>query len=173
MYDHLMHAEASKGLVLLWMHSVQLGWSLFQFSYISVYWWVSCGYFSIKLHKQDPFLAQNKYTKTLSAESYFLNFLLYIDGTELPLQTRFRVRMVSLCIITCDNGDSHFQLQTALWISIHNLATHYTSFLENPSSWMIAYYYELSILIASHNFHVVMKWFFKGGVEGLLLQETC
>ena len=70
--------------------------------------------FSIKLHKQDPFLAQNKYTKTLSAESYFLNFLLYIDGTELPLQTRFRVRMVSLCIITCDNGDSHFQLQTAL-----------------------------------------------------------
>jgi len=109
----------------------------------------------------------------LSAESYFLNFLLYTDHTELPLKTRFSVRIVSLCLITCDNDDSRYQLQTALCISIINLAARYTSVLEYPSSWMITYCYQLSILIASHNFHVVIKWFFKGGVEVLLLQETC
>jgi hypothetical protein len=70
-----MHAETSKGLALSWMHSIQLGWSLFQFSYRLVYWceWVVVA-FSIKLHKQAPFLTQNKHSKTLSAESYFLNF---------------------------------------------------------------------------------------------------
>ena len=111
--------------------------------------------FSITLHK-DRFLAQTNISR-LSAESYFLNFLLYTDLTELPLKTRFRVRIVSLCLITCDNGDGRYQLQTALCISIINLAAHYTSLLEYPSSWMIAYCYQLSILIVSHNFHVVIK----------------
>lgn len=109
---------------------------------------------------------------TLPAKSCFLNFLLPTDLTELPLKIRFRVRMVSLCFITCDNGDRHFQLQTALCVSINNLATHYTSVLECPSSQMIAYYCQLSTLIALQ-FPCCDEVIFKGVIEGLLLQETC
>jgi hypothetical protein len=79
-------------------------------------------------------------SKKLFSELPALHYL-----TELPLTLRFRVRMVSSCLITSDNGDSHFQLQIGLCVSINKLATHYTSVLEYPSYGMIAY------------FHVVMK----------------
>jgi len=139
---HLMHAEASKGLALSWLHSIQVGWSLFQFSYILVYWceWVVVA-FSIKLHK-DPFLTQNKHSKTLSAESYFLNFLLYTDLTELPLKTRFRVRFVPLCLITRWWWQSLSASDCSVFLSLTlQLITPQSRSIEVPGWLLIAFSY--------------------------------
>lgn len=138
---------------------------------------MSCGSFLYKT-SQGPFLTQNKHSKTLSAESYFFNFLLYTDLTELPLKTRFTVRFVlmpyhPMMMVTVIIS---FRL---LCISVINLTAHYTSVLKYLSSWMIAYCFQLSILIASHNFHVVIKWFFLRGVlkvcylKGLVSNARC
>lgn len=83
-----------------------------------------------------------------------------IKLSELPalhLRVDLGPELCPYAFITCDNGDTHYQLQTALCISIINLAAHYTSVLDYPSSWMIAYCYQLTILISSHNFHVAVK----------------
>lgn len=136
--DYFLHAEASErpGTFMDSFNPIRpISFNELKFCYVSIYCceWVVIP-FPIEVHKQDPFLTQNTHSMTLPAKSCFLNFLLPTDLTELPLKIRFRVRMVSLCFITCDNGDRHFQLQTALCVSINNLATHYTSVLECPSS---------------------------------------